>query len=258
MALLVAGALLAACGGSPTDAGATGPAAPAATDRLAGEVTVFAAASLTEAFTDLKAAFTAAHPEAEVAVSFAGSQTLATQITQGAPADVFASANPAQMEVVAQAGRVRGQPRTFARTRLAIAVEPGNPLAVDGLQDLAEPDLVVVLPAPTVPAGAYARRALARAGVEAAADSLAQSVREALSKVVLGEADAAVVYASDVLAAGDDVARVAIDEEANVTATYPIAVLNAGSNPAAAAAFVDFTDNEPARAVLAEHGFAAP
>jgi len=171
---------------------------------------------------------------------------------------VFASANPAQMEVVAQAGRVRGQPRTFARTRLAIAVEPGNPLAVDGLQDLAEPDLVVVLPAPTVPAGAYARRALARAGVEAAADSLAQSVREALSKVVLGEADAAVVYASDVIAAGDDVARVAIDEEANVTATYPIAVLNAGSNPAAAAAFVDFTDSEPARAVLAEHGFAAP
>lgn len=250
VALLLGVALLAACGGSD--------GAPAAAGGPSGELVVFAAASLTDAFDDLGAAFTEAHPGVDLVFSFAGSHTLATQVVQGAPADVLASANPRQMDVAQRAGAVRGDPHVFARNRLAIAVEAGNPRDVDGLADLAEPELIVVLPAPEVPAGAYARTALARAGVEAAPDSLEQDVREALSKVSLGEADAAVVYASDIAAAGDDVARVAIPDDVNVAATYPIAELAAGANPAAAAAFVDFARSQRAQRILADHGFAAP
>lgn len=262
MVLLLAAALLAGCtggsGGQPvTTAGSPGTGA-AAGEPLSGEVTIFAAASLTNAFKALGEAFTAAHPGVEVTFNFAGSQTLATQITQGAPADVFASANPEQMAVVEQAGAVRGQPRVFARNEMAIAVEPGNPLGIDGLAGLAHRERIVVLAAPQVPAGAYARQVLANAGVDVAPDSLEQDVREAMSKVALGEADAAIVYTSDIVAADGDVGRVAIPEEVNVAATYPLAQLTAGPNPRAAAAFVDFATSQRAREILADHGFAAP
>lgn len=242
--------VLAGCAGTtPADSRGGAPS---------GTITVFAAASLTDAFEALGAAFVERHPGTEVAFNHAGSQVLAGQIAEGAPVDVFASANPHHMAAVSDGGHVSGQPRAFAGNRLAIAVEPGNPRAIDGLDDLSDPDLVVVLPAEEVPAGDYAREALARAGVRVAPASLEPDVRAALSKVALGEADAAVVYSSDLVAADGRVTGVAIPPEANVPARYPIAVMADASNPAGAEAFVDFVLGDEGQAILSDHGFTAP
>lgn len=241
-----------ACGGSG------GPAAggPDAGERT--RLTVFAAASLTEAFDELTGAFAAAHPGVRVDVNAAGSHTLAHQINQGAPADVFASSAAAPMAVVEGAGNLAAPPRVFASNHLAIAVEVGNPHGVRGLADLADPDLVVALPGEQVPAGTYARRALDAAGVTVAPASLEADVRAALGRVALGEADAAMVYASDVLAAGGRVEGVAIPAEANVTAAYPIAALAGAADLAVARAFVGFVLGEEGQAILARHGLAPP
>jgi molybdate transport system substrate-binding protein len=268
VALFGAVALLAVgCGGAGSEDGAdseagsaevAGTGDAAGTGDVAGELIVFAAASLTDAFDELGAAFVAANPDVEVVFNHAGSQTLANQIAEGAPADVFASADTMQMDVAADADDLAGDAQVLTANRLAIAVEPGNPLGIEGLADLDDPDLVLVLPAEEVPAGRYAREALAAAGVGVTPASLEQDVRAALSKVRLGEADAAIVFASDVLASDGRAEAVAIPARQNVPATYPIAVLADAPNPATAKAFVAFVLSAEGQAILTAHGFTAP
>lgn len=236
--------ILAGCAAGPTDSAST--------------VTVFAAASLTDAFEELAAAFEQARPGSDVVLNLAGTQTLAAQLSEGAPADVFAAADSRHMAAVEERGLIEGQPRTFAGNRLAIAVEPGNPLGISGLSDLADPDLVVVLPEAEVPAGAYARDALSRAGIEVTPASLEPDVRAAQAKVSLGEADAAIVYTSDVAAADGRVTGVAIPDDVNVDATYPIAVVAGAPNREAAASFWAFVLGDEGREILADHGFTTP
>ncbi|MFN2556561.1 MAG: molybdate ABC transporter substrate-binding protein [Nitriliruptorales bacterium] len=220
------------------------------------ELVVFAAASLSDAFEDVGSAFQQEHPDTRVRFNFAGSQQLAGQIRTGAPADVFASADMRQLQAAGTV--VAGEPTLFAGNELAIAVERGNPLGVRGLADLGRADLTLVLAAAEVPAGRYARQALERAGVEVKAASLENDVRAALYKVRLGEADAAIVYASDVLAAGDTVTALHIAPAHNVTAAYPMAVLRGAPNPDAAHAFVSFIKSAQAQAVLRQYGFSPP
>lgn len=250
LALLVAG-----CGGEargPADGGSE----PAGGPR--GELLVSAAASLTDAFTDLAAVFETAHPGVEVTLNLAGSPTLRTQILEGAPVDVFASADEATMAAVEAAGEVAAHPRTFARNHLVLAVPPGNPGSVKGLEDLAREELWVGLCAPEVPCGRYARAVLERAGVKPALDTEEADVRALLTRVALGELDVAVTYATDVAAAGGQAEAIVIPDSVNVVAELPVAVLAAAPNPAAARSFVDLLTSAPGRRVLARHGFALP
>lgn len=249
--------LLAACGGGQSAAHSE-PASAATTDAVSGELTVFAAASLADAFEAVGERFEQAHPDVDVVFNFASSSTLATQITRGAPADVLASANQTQMDVVDDAGLVSGERTDVAGNSLQIAVEPGNPKDVEGLRDLARDDITVVLAAEEVPAGEYAREALDAQGIELNPASLETDVRAVLSRVALGEADAGVVYTSDVASAGDDIEGVDIPPEQNVPASYPIATLADGPNPDAAAAFVDHVTSDDGQNVLGDFGFSSP
>lgn len=225
---------------------------------LSGPLTVFAAASLTDAFTTLGTRFEQRHPDVDVSFNFAGSTTLSTQIVQGAPADVFAAANHTQIDTVDDAGLLAGAPTDFATNRLEIAVEPGNPLDIGDLGDLTRSDITLVLAADEVPAGQYAREALDARGIRVDPASLEPDVRAVLSRVALGEADAGIVYASDIVAAGDTVGGVTVPAGDNVVARYPIAALTDAPNPEAAAAFVEYVRSDDARPVLADAGFAAP
>jgi molybdate transport system substrate-binding protein len=249
MAGALAAALMAGACGSGGAASAIKPR-PA----LSGSLTVFAAASLTEAFNQEKATLARSAPALILTYSFAGSQTLAQQIIQGARADLFASADDRTMQRLVDAKLVEA-PRVFARNQLEIVVAPGNPRHVSGLRDLARPDLVVVLEDPTVPAGSYSQQALAKAEVRVRPRSLELDVKSALSKVTSGEADAAIVYASDVQAAGSKASGVAIPAGQNVVATYPIAVVRTSSNHAGAAAFVQEVLSGSGQAALEAHGF---
>jgi molybdate transport system substrate-binding protein len=253
--------VLAGCGGSAGGA-ATAPADAATTPGqgragLGGTLTVFAAASLTDVFTDLGERLEADNPGLDVRFTFAGSSALAIQVTQGAPADVFASADESQMAVVADAG-LAGDPQVFAANALQIAVPVDNPAEVTGLRDLAREELAVALCAPQVPCGAAAGDVLAAAGVTAAPDTLEEDVRAALTKVELGEVDAALVYITDVAAAGDAVEGIAVPEAEQVVNRYPIAVLADAPNPQAAVAFVELVRSEQGRRALADAGFRAP
>lgn len=214
-------------------------------------LTVFAAASLTEAFRGLRL------PGLPVTYSFAGSQQLVAQIEAGAPADVVATADQATMARLAAGGLV-DPPVDFAGNRLEIAVAPGNPKAVAGLGDLGRADLRVVLADPSVPAGRYAAQALDRAGVTVRPASLDLDVKAVVQRVASGEADAGVVYVTDVAAAGGRVAGVAIPPAQNVTATYPVAIVRASRRRAAAQAFVDQLLHGRGRDALAARGFALP
>lgn len=240
--------LLAACGGSP--------GRPAA--ELSGPLAVFAAASLTDAFKQEAAGFRSLHPAVQPQLQFAGSPMLVTQIGQGAPADVFASADQANMQRLVDAGLAAGRPRAFAANRLEIVVGAGNPKSIRGLADLAAPGLVIVLCAPAVPCGAYAQQALARAGVRVTARSQEQDVRSVVAKVALGEADAGIVYATDVRAAGAQVSGVEIPDAQNVPATYPVVEVKGAANPRAAAAFVDFLLSPAGQKILDGFGFGPP
>jgi molybdate transport system substrate-binding protein len=171
---------------------------------------------------------------------------------------VFAAANTAQMDRVADAGNLVGTADIFSANALEIAVEPGNPLGIGELGDLADPEVVLVLPAEEVPAGQYAREALAAAGVKVTPVSLERDVRVALSKVELGEADASIVYASDVVASTGRADGVAIPAEHNVPASYPIATVAEAPNPSAAEAFVAFVLSDAGQEILAAHGFETP
>lgn len=244
-------AVLAGCGEpAPPDGAATGG--------LSGELVVFAAASLTDSFTRIGEQFEDAHPDVSVTFNFAGSSTLAQQINEGAPVDVFAAASPATMQTVTDAGGNTGAPVTFARNRLVIAVPAGNPDGITGLADLAGPGVTVALCAEQVPCGAAAVTALEAAGVELTPVTLERDVRAALSRVVLGEVDAALVYHTDVAAAGDEVEGIEFPESASAVNDYPIVVLAEAPNPAAAQAFVAYVLSEDGRAVLTEAGFQAP
>lgn len=234
--------------------GACGAAADAGGQRSR-ELSVFAAASLTDAFTQLGGDFTAAHPDVKVTFNFAGSNDLATQLQQGAPGDVLATADTKNMDA---AGDLVGAPHAFAGNKLVIAVAPGNPEGITGLADLARTDLKVVLAAPEVPAGKYAEEALAKAGVAVAPVSLEVSVKGVVTKVSLGEADAGVVYVTDVAAAGGKLDGIAIPEGQNVRATYPIAAVAASAHPDDAKAFVDLVLSPDGQKVLADAGFSLP
>lgn len=256
-----AGALLlvlTACGDSgagsqPFGSGAAGR--PAAT--ISGTVTVLAAASLTEVFTTLGSTFEQAHPGTRVRFSFAASSELATQIGQGAPADVFASASPATMAQVIDAGDARRDPMVFARNRLEIAVPPGNPGQVTGLTDFTKPRLTIALCAEQVPCGAAAAMAFAAAGLTPRPDTFEQDVKAALTKVTLGEVDAALVYRTDVQAAGGAVEGIDFPEADKAVNDYPIVVLQATPNQAAARAWVRLVLSRTGRRVLRDAGFDA-
>lgn len=224
---------------------------------LSGDLTVFAAASLTDAFEELEASFEAEHPDLDVVFNFASSSTLATQMVEGAPVDVFASANDTQMTVVTDAGLADG-PAEFTTNVLEIVVEAGNPLGIEDLEDLARDDVVLVLAASEVPAGQFAAEMLEAEGIEVTPSSLEVDVRATLSKVELGEADAAIVYRSDVVTADDTVEGVTIPDERNVIASYPIVTLSDAPNPDAAAAFVAFVNGPEGQAALETAGFTAP
>jgi molybdate transport system substrate-binding protein len=220
---------------------------------------VFAAASLTESLEQIGGAFEQAHPGSEIVFNFGSSSTLATQIVEGnGIADVYASADEASMGKVGAAGLVDGDRTTFARNRLQVVVGAGNPLGISGLADLARPGLKVVLAPAQVPVGRYGAEALAKAGVQVRPVSLEADVKAVLTKVVLGEADAGIVYATDVRAAGSTVEGVDIPDDHNVVATYPIAAVRNAGNPALAAAFVDYVLSHEGRRVLLDHGFLAP
>ncbi|TWH74851.1 molybdate transport system substrate-binding protein [Modestobacter roseus] len=234
-------------------AGCGGPAAGA--DRT---LTVFAAASLTDVFTDLGEQLEADDPGLDVRFTFAGSSALATQLAQGAPADVFAPANEQQMAVVADAGLLAGEPAVVAANVLEIAVPAGNPGDVTGLADFADPELTLAVCAREVPCGAAAEDVFAAAGITARPDTEEEDVRAALTKVQLGEVDAALVYATDVRAAGPDVEGIAFPEADGAVNEYPIGVLADAPAPEAARAFVDLVRSPAGRQALADAGFRTP
>ena len=217
----------------PTAAATTEAPATTVAAGVNGEITVFAAASLTEAFTEVGEAFTAANPDASATFSFDASSALVQQIIEGAPADVFASADTANMAKLTDAGLNGSEPEIFATNLLTIIVAPDNPLGITGVADLANPDLKVVICAPEVPCGNYANQILTAAAVTVTPVSLEQNVRGVVTKVTAGEADAGIVYVTDVTAAGDAADMVEIPADINVVAEYPIASVAASQNPEA-------------------------
>ncbi|MEU6450716.1 molybdate ABC transporter substrate-binding protein [Streptomyces sp. NPDC046979] len=233
-------------------------ASASASDKISGEVTVFAAASLKESFTALGKQFEQEHPGTKVTFSFGGSDSLAASITGGAPADVFASASPKTMKIVTDAGDASGTPSTFVRNELEIATLPGNPDKVDSLEDLTNPDLKVVLCDKEVPCGAAAQKALDASKLKLTPVSYEQDVKAALTKVELKEADAAVVYKTDVHAAGDKVEGVEFPESADAINDYPITLLKDAQNAEAAKAFIALVQSADGQKVLTEAGFLKP
>lgn len=230
---------------------------PTAADTLGGTVTVFAAASLTESFQAIADAFTAEHPNVAVTFNFGGSSGLATQIVEGAPADIFAAASPATMTTVTDAGLATDS-HDFATNTLEIAVPTDNPGGVTGLADFANPDLAIALCAVEVPCGAAAAKALDAAGIVASVDTYEQDVKAVLTKVEVGEVDAGLVYRTDVLAAGAKVKGIEFPEAAGAIAKYPISALSTSANPDAADAFVAFVLSDAGQKILREAGFGAP
>jgi molybdate transport system substrate-binding protein len=223
-----------------------------------GSVVVFAASSLTGAFSALGSAFTEANPKINVTFNFAGSSELVTQISQGAPADVFVSADTSNLQKLTDAGEVSGEAVSIARNTLQIIVEKGNPKKVVSVSDLAKPDLLVVLCAETVPCGKGAATVLKNARVSVTPRSLEDKVKGVVTKVVSGEADAGIVYVTDVQAAGDTAEGVAIPADVNVINEYPIVVTKHARNSAAARAFIAFAAGPAGQAILAKYGFLSP
>jgi molybdate transport system substrate-binding protein len=219
----------------------------------ASSLTVFAASSLKPAFDQIGQRLRTSD-NVTATFSYAGTQTLVAQLTQGAPADVFASADVAHMTTVGAAGLLKGQSQVFAHNKLEIAVGKGNPKGIHSLADLARPGLVVVLADPSVPAGKYAAQALKNAGVTVHPASLEQQVTAVLSKIALGEADAGIVYVSDVVTSGK-VDGVTIPDAQNVIADYPVAVLKSAQNQAGATAFINLLLSAEGQAILKSAGF---
>jgi molybdate transport system substrate-binding protein len=242
--------LLVACGG------VAGPATTA--DPVQGSVNVFAAASLTEALNQVGKDFHVRHPGGSTQFNYAGSPTLVAQLTQGAQADVFASADEPNMAKVSAAGLTATPPRVFATNKLEIVVGAGNPKHITSLADLARQGLIVVLAAPAVPAGRYAGQALQAAGVKVTPASQEVDVKAVVSKVALGEADAGIVYLTDVKAGGARVTGVPIPDAQNVVARYPVALLKGGTNETGGQAFIDYLLGSAGQRTLAGFGFTGP
>jgi molybdate transport system substrate-binding protein len=259
LAVVSAPALVfAACGDDDDDAaGASTTEAPAGESALEGDITVFAAASLTDAFTELGTTFESENPDASVEFNFGASSALREQILAGAPADVFASANPSNMDQVVDGGAA-SSPEDFVTNLLEIAVPAGNEAGVTGLDDFADPDLLVGLCAEEVPCGEFGREALANAGITPSIDTNEPDVRSLLTKIEAGDLDAGIVYVTDVMAAGDAVEGVDIPADENVIATYPIAALTDAANAEVAGAFVDFALSNEGQEILQSYGFDAP
>lgn len=273
--ILALAAVLQACGSaavvpwSNQPLGMFSDAATNAAREIPVDLNVFAAASLTEPFREIGAAFEAANPGIRVVFNFASSHQLAHQLAQGAPADVFASANELQMEIVIDSGFITpGTDRPFAKNRLAIAVPKDNPAGILALQDLARDDVLLVLAAESAPVGRYSLEFLDKTMQDAALGeaykvsvlnnvvSYEGNVKAVLNKVVLGEADAGIVYTSDLSAENaDQVIRINIPNALNVTATYPIAAIGESPNPELAMAFIDYVLSPDAQAILSRHGF---
>ncbi|GAA2365392.1 molybdate ABC transporter substrate-binding protein [Streptomyces cuspidosporus] len=249
-----------ACSSSDSDSSSkdSSTRGSSASDKLSGEVTVFAAASLKESFTTLGERFEKEHPDTKVTFSFGGSDSLAASINGGAPADVFAAASPKTMKIVTDKGDAVGTPATFVRNQLEIATLPGNPDKVASLKDLTRSGLKVVLCDRTVPCGAAAQKALDASGLKLTPVSYEQDVKSALNKVVLKEADAAVVYKTDVKAAGDKVEGVEFPESAKAVNDYPIALLKNARNAEVAKAFIALVRSAEGQKVLGGAGFLEP
>lgn len=243
-AVLSTSALIAGCAGSGANATDT--------------ITVFAAASLKPTFTELGSRMERQNPGSTVRFSFAGSSDLATQLTQGAPADVFASADTANMTKAVDAGVVSGEPVTFATNTLTIVTPPGNPKGVASFADLAKPGTSVVVCAAQVPCGSAAERIEQATGVQLDPVSEESAVTDVLGKITSGQADAGLVYTTDANDAGDAVSEVPFPESENAPNTYPIAVLDGSANAAAAQKFVDLVTGPQGQQVLHDAGFAGP
>ncbi|MFF1546076.1 molybdate ABC transporter substrate-binding protein [Streptomyces sp. NPDC058291] len=251
---------LSACSSSGDSSATTSDSSASASsaDEPSGAVTVFAAASLKESFTALGENFEKAHPGTKVTFSFGGSDSLAASITGGAPADVFASASPKTMKIVTEAGDAVGPPATFVRNQLEIATLPGNPDRIGSLADLTKSGLKVVLCDKTVPCGAAAQKALDAGSLTLEPVSYEQDVKSALTKVELKEADAAVVYRTDVRAADGKVAGVEFPESADAVNEYPIVRLKGADNADAADAFIALVRSPEGQKVLTGAGFLKP
>jgi len=221
-------------------------------------ITVSAASSLTDVLGELEPRFEAAHPGVDVVHNFGGSSDLAAQIVNGAPVDVFASAALTPMTTVADAGLVAGEPAVFVTNRLQIAVAPGNPDGIRGFADLASPEVTLVVCAPAVPCGAATEQVEEATGVTLTPVSEAENVRDVLSQVTTGNADAGLVYVTDVAAAGGEVEGISFPESAGAVNEYPVAALTSAPQPEAAAAFVEFVQGAEARAVFEAAGFGTP
>jgi molybdate transport system substrate-binding protein len=218
-------------------------------------VSVFAAASLTDAFKALGDSYHGDHPGVTIQLNFAGSPTLVTQIEQGAQADVFASADTTNMDKLRGDGFTSGTPQVFAHNKLEVAVAPSNPKHVNSLADLARPGLVYISAGPTVPAGKYAAQALGKAGVTVTPKSLETDVKSVVSKIELGEADAGIVYTTDVKAAAGKVDGVAIPDSYNVVATYPLVAVKDSKHADAANAFIAYVLSAAGQSKLVSFGF---
>jgi molybdate transport system substrate-binding protein len=238
-------------------AGCATPAPSPPGDRPAGTVTVLAAASLSGPLDEAAAAFETQHPGVDVVISYGGSSALAQQIVEGSPADVFFSANESTMATVTNEG-LTIDPAVVLTNVLEIAVPTGNPGGVTGLDDFARPELVIALCDPVVPCGSAAAKLLGLAGVTPSVDTLEEDVKAALAKVALGEVDAALVYRTDVLAAGEAVEGIEVPEAAQVVNAYPVALLTAAPNPEAAQAFIDYLTSKEGVDVFTAAGFGTP
>jgi molybdate transport system substrate-binding protein len=255
-AIALAGAALAGC--SSSSSGTASTSASVSSQALSGTITVFAAASLQKTFTALASTFEKEHPGTTVKFSFGGSDTLAAQITQGAPADVFAAASRGTMQTVEKAGDTTGTPAVFVKNTLEIAVAPGNPKNIKTLSDLTASGTKVALCAKTVPCGSAAVKALAAAKVSLTPVTYETDVTSALTKVELGEVDAALVYHSDVVGADGKVDGVVFSTASTAVNSYPIDVLKGASNTALAQAFETFILSPSSEQVLLKAGFQAP
>lgn len=250
-AAVIAALALAGCAGNESNESDAG-------DQIGGTLTVYAAASLTGAFDELAVQFESQYPGLDVLpISYDGSSVLATQLIAGAPADVFASADESNMSKVVDAA-LASDPAIFATNVLQIAVAPGNPLAIEDLRDLADPDLTVVVCAAEVPCGTASTTLLDAAGVTIVPASEEQNVTAVLAKVKSGEADAGLVYRTDVSSADGAVVGVPIEGADQATNMYPLVALKDNSNVQAAGAFVDFVLSDAGQKVLADFGFGEP
>jgi molybdate transport system substrate-binding protein len=248
---------LASCSKSTTTATTTTVVGTTTKPALTGTLNVFAAASLTSAFNAAKTTLVAGNPGLNLTFNFAGSNALVAQIQQGAPADVFASADQKNMTTLVNAGLV-DPPVIFAKNKLEIAVAPGNPKHITSLSDLAKPGISVVLEAPGVPAGDYTRQVETQLNITITPKSLAPDVKTAITAVTTGEVDATVVYVTDVHAAGSQVTGVAIPDNLQPAIVYPIAAVKATRNPTAAQAFVQSAVSGDVQKALQAQGFIAP